>query len=89
MAYGCTEQEEAAAQRLVELRSNAPLGEVVQCTFRDAKAKFGKNEWLPVQNTSFTIHRSEDDPARRPTYMSVLMEGQLYCSYPLSHQRSY
>lgn len=130
-------EEEAAAQRLVQLRSNAPLGDVVQCTFRDAKAKFGKGDWLPVQPTSFAIHRSESDRSihlprqDRPSSsadvhvafdglnvkvcrwydrdcatlagterafkngysqhikVNGLMEGLLYCSYPLSSQRRY
>ncbi|HLV47653.1 MAG TPA: hypothetical protein VKY35_01160 [Aliidiomarina sp.] len=54
-------QQAAAAaeqQRLIELRQNAPYGEVVQCAFRDTQAKFG-NEWHPTQPFSFAIHRSE------------------------------
>lgn len=52
--------EQAEQQRLIELRQNAPYGEVVQCSFRDTQAKFGQ-EWVAVQPLSFAIHQSENE----------------------------
>lgn len=121
----------AEEQRLVELRSNAPYGDVVQCTFRQTQARYANGEWHPAQPTSFAIHRTEDDrrinlPRQSRPSMSTdvhvgfdglnvkvckwydrdcatlagtertfrrgytqaiavngLMEGQLFCSYPM------
>lgn len=126
--------EKAEQQRLIDIRQNAPYGDVVQCSFRETQAKFGK-EWFATQPLSFAIHRSEDDRRislsrqDRPSMttdlhiafdglnvkvcrwydrscatlagterafskgytqaivVNELVQGQLYCSYPLNKER--
>lgn len=54
--------EEAAAQaELINLRRNAPMGDVVQCSITQAKGYFAKGEWFGVQPVSVEMHRSESD----------------------------
>lgn len=51
-------QQAAEQAQLVDLRRNAPFGDVVQCTITNADGYFAK-EWHAVQEVSIEMHSSE------------------------------
>lgn len=54
-------QQAAEKAKLVELRSSAPFGDVVQCAITNARGRFAKGKWYQAQPVSIEMHRSESE----------------------------